>query len=179
MVVGGIVLCGGRSERMGCSKTLLPFGPEVMLQRVVRLLGEAVRPVVVVAAPGQDLPELPSPVRVVRDRAEGCGPLEGLYCGLRSCEREVEAAFVSGCDTPLLKPAFVRRMIEQLGDFDVVVPREGRYPHPLAGVYRTCLAATIGDLLDQQQYRIAGTLSGRVHALRRCRITAVGRSRPR
>jgi molybdopterin-guanine dinucleotide biosynthesis protein A len=139
---------------MGCSKPLLPFGPEVMLQRVVRLLGEAVRPVVVVAAPGQDLPGLPSHVHIVRDRAEGCGPLEGLYCGLRFCGRVVEAAFVSGCDTPLLKPAFVCRMIEQLGDFDVAVPREDRYPHPLAGVYRTRLAATIRNLLDHQEFRL-------------------------
>jgi len=154
MAVGGIVLCGGRSERMGRSKALLPFGAESMLQRVVQLLGEAVRPLVVVAAPGQDLPVLPLYVRIVRDRTEGCGPLEGLYRGLCACDGEVDAAFVSGCDTPLLKPAFVRQMIEQLGDFDVAVPREGHRPHPLAGVYRTCLAATIGALLDRQQYRL-------------------------
>ena len=39
MTAGGIVLCGGKSTRMGRSKALLPFGPETMLQRVVRLLG--------------------------------------------------------------------------------------------------------------------------------------------
>lgn len=154
MAVGGIILCGGRSERMGRSKALLPFGPESMLQRVVRLLGEAVSTLVVVAAPGQDLPEFSADVRVVRDRAEGCGPLEGLYCGLRACERELDAAFVSGCDSPLLKPAFVHRMIEQLGDFDVVVPREGRFTHPLSGVYRTCVAATIRGLLDRRKFRL-------------------------
>jgi hypothetical protein len=38
---------------------MLPFGPERMLQRVVRLLREVVRPVVGVAAEGQELPGLP------------------------------------------------------------------------------------------------------------------------
>ena len=35
---GGIVLAGGKSTRMGVPKATLPFGPETMLQRVVRLL---------------------------------------------------------------------------------------------------------------------------------------------
>ena len=52
-------LCGGKSTRMGVPKATLPFGPETMLQRVVRLLGTVVSPIVVVAARGQELPELP------------------------------------------------------------------------------------------------------------------------
>src|SRR3712207_5253303 len=75
---GGIVLCGGRSSRMGQAKAWLPFGPELMLQRVVRLLGQAVQPIVVVAAEGQDLPPLPPKTEVVRDAVSDRGPLEGL-----------------------------------------------------------------------------------------------------
>ena len=56
MKVGGIVLCGGQSTRMGRPKAWLPFAGELMLQRVVRLLGTAVQPIVVVAAPEQELP---------------------------------------------------------------------------------------------------------------------------
>jgi len=49
---------------MGAPKATLPFGPEAMLQRVVRLLATVVSPVVVVAARGQKLPELPAAVLV-------------------------------------------------------------------------------------------------------------------
>ena len=42
MDLGAIVLCGGRSRRMGGPKAWLPFGPERLLQRVVRLAGKAV-----------------------------------------------------------------------------------------------------------------------------------------
>jgi molybdopterin-guanine dinucleotide biosynthesis protein A len=79
---GGIVLCGGKSSRMGTSKALLPFGSETMLQRVVRLLGEVVAPIVVVAAVDQALPALPQGTIVTRDEHEGRGPLEGLRAGL-------------------------------------------------------------------------------------------------
>jgi len=60
------VLCGGKSTRMGTSKALLPFGSETMLQRVVRLLGTIVSPIVAVAARDQVLPALP-PDLIVTD----------------------------------------------------------------------------------------------------------------
>src|SRR5258708_11619485 len=80
--VAGIVLCGGQSKRMGRPKAWLPFGPEVMLQRVVRMLSEVVAPIIVVAAPDQDVPALPAGVVVVRDEERGRGPLQGLAAGL-------------------------------------------------------------------------------------------------
>ena len=82
MRAAGIVLCGGRSSRMGRPKAWLPFGNEFMLARVVRVLREAVDPVVVVAAPDQDVPPLPPAVRIIRDEIEGKGPLGGLAAGL-------------------------------------------------------------------------------------------------
>jgi molybdopterin-guanine dinucleotide biosynthesis protein A len=69
--VGGIVLCGGQSSRMGRPKAWLPFGDELMLPRVVRLLSEVVSEAVVVAAPEQDVPALPEGVAVVRDPERG------------------------------------------------------------------------------------------------------------
>src|SRR6185436_21138576 len=74
----GIVLCGGRSTRMGVPKATLPFGNETMLQRVVRLLHTVVSPIIVVAARGQELPPLPEGVFVTRDERDQQGPLEGL-----------------------------------------------------------------------------------------------------
>src|SRR5579871_6029338 len=123
MRTGGVVLCGGRSSRMGRPKAWLPFGGEAMLARVVRLLGEAVAPVVVVAAPGQDVPPLPPGVGVVRDPERHRGPLQGLAAGLEALRGRADAAYLSSCDVPFLRPAFVRRMIELLGDHQACVPR--------------------------------------------------------
>ena len=67
---------------MGLPKATLPFGPELMLQRVVRLLQEVVHPIVVVAAPGQEVPALPGDVILTADEREGRGPLQGLHAGL-------------------------------------------------------------------------------------------------
>jgi len=153
MNAGGIVLCGGRSTRMGTPKALLPFGAETMLQRVVRLLGTIISPIVVVAAPGQTLPELPADVIVTRDEREGRGPLEGLRAGLKALPGAVEAAYVTSCDVPLLVPAFVRHMIDLLDDHDIAVMEIDGFPHPLSAVYRRGTLPHVEASLAQDRLR--------------------------
>jgi molybdopterin-guanine dinucleotide biosynthesis protein A len=153
MHVGGIVLCGGRSSRMGRPKAWLPFGDETMLGRVVRVLGEVVSPIVVVAAPGQDVPPLPAGVEIVRDDIEGRGPLQGLAGGLRALQGRCEAAYLSSCDVPFLKQSFAQRLIELLGGNAVCVPRVGEYHHPLAAVYRVDVLDAVTRLLAADRLR--------------------------
>src|SRR5207248_4785283 len=136
MTGGGIVLCGGRSSRMGAPKATLPFGPETMLQRVVRLLSSVVSPIVAVAAREQTLPELTDEVIVTHDEREQRGPLEGLRAGLKALPNSVDIAYVTSCDVPLLVPAFVTRMIELMGDHDIAVMEIDGFAHPLSAVYR-------------------------------------------
>jgi molybdenum cofactor guanylyltransferase len=151
--VGGIILCGGQSKRMGRAKAWLPFGDETMLERVVRLMGQAVTPLLVVAAPDQDVPRLPAEVAVLRDEEKGRGPLMGLAAGLAALEGRADAAYLSGCDVPFLNPALVRRLIDLLGDHSICIPKVGDYHHPLAAVYRLAVAPTVAKLLAADRLR--------------------------
>ena len=155
MTAGGIVLCGGKSTRMGTPKATLPFGPETMLQRVIRLLGAVAAPIVAVAAREQELPELPGDVIVTRDEREARGPLEGLRAGLRALPPSVELAYVTSCDVPLLAPAFVTRMIELLGDRDIAVMEVDGFAHPLSAVYRRDTLPYVESLLAEDRLRPA------------------------
>ena len=134
--LGGIILCGGRSRRMGQPKAWLPIGPEVMLQRVVRLLGEVVGPIVVVAAPGQELPDLPAHVSIVRDPVADRGPLQGLSAGLAALPPGVDLAYATATDVPFLRPGWVVRLAELIEDRDLAIPEIGGHLHPLAALYR-------------------------------------------
>ena len=151
---GGIVLCGGRSTRMGSPKALLPFGSETMLQRVVRVLGTVVSPLVVVAAAGQELPALPPSIVISRDEHEDRGPLEGLRAGLKGLPESVETAYVTSCDVPLLVPQFVTRMVELLGDHDIAVMEIDGFAHPLSAVYRRGTLPQVESLLAADRRRM-------------------------
>jgi molybdopterin-guanine dinucleotide biosynthesis protein A len=126
----------------------LPIGGELMLPRVVRLLSEAVSPIIVVASPGQELPPLPPEVTIASDPVPGRGPLQGLAAGLTALPDGVEAAYVSSCDVPLLLPAFVRRMIELLDNSEACIPQIAGLMHPLAAVYRPGVARVAEQLLN-------------------------------
>lgn len=147
-------MCGGLSTRMGRPKAWLPFGPEeVLLQRIVRILSEVVSPIVVVAAVGQELPELPADVLIARDEREALGPVGGLSAAFSVLRGRADAAYASACDVPLLKSEVVRRICESLGEHDLVIPVEGKFHHPLAAVYRLSLEERIRELLAAGRLR--------------------------
>ncbi|MBT4693759.1 MAG: molybdenum cofactor guanylyltransferase [Planctomycetaceae bacterium] len=153
--VAGIVLCGGQSQRMGSNKALLPFGDETMIERVIRILNSVVSPIVVVAGHDTKLPPLPDSIIVTHDRQPNQGPLEGIRMGLAAIKHTATAAFVTGCDVPLLVPSFIQTLIDQLGngEHDVAVASEDGFLHPLAAVYRTHLIPVIDELLTAQRRR--------------------------
>jgi molybdenum cofactor guanylyltransferase len=156
--LGGIVLAGGQSRRMGTAKAMLPFGPETMLARVVRIVGEVAAPVVVVAANGQALPPLGANTVLVRDSQPDCGPLEGMAAGLRHLT-DLNIVFITGCDTPLLRPAFIRRVAAMLDQHhDATVPVIDNLPQPLAGVYRPMVLAEVETMLSAGERRLIDLL---------------------
>jgi molybdopterin-guanine dinucleotide biosynthesis protein A len=152
MSVAALLLCGGESRRMGQPKAWLPFGEERMLQRVVRLAGMVARPIIVVAAPGQKLPELTDDVVIVRDPVAGRGPLQGLAAGLNALPDSVELAYATATDVPFLEPRWIDLLVELSDGYDLVIPFVGIYHHPLAALYRrrTVLSAIEGLLVEDR-----------------------------
>jgi molybdopterin-guanine dinucleotide biosynthesis protein A len=147
---GGIVLAGGRSERMGTSKAWLEWHGTTLLEHVVGIVGEAIDggPLVVVAAVEQELPQLPERVLVVTDDRERLGPVQGIASGLAALRELADLAYVSSTDAALLRPAFVRRVLSGLDDgADAVVPHARGHRQPLAAAYRVELADLADSLL--------------------------------
>jgi molybdopterin-guanine dinucleotide biosynthesis protein A len=163
----GVVLAGGRSSRMGRPKAALEWHGSTLLHRSTAVLSRTVcGPVLVVAALGQDLPELPPGVEVVTDPIDGQGPMRGLATGLAALEQRAPVAFVCSTDLPFLHPALVRRVLRGFTDpeSDVVLPVARGYRQPLAAGYRTSLAGLVEKLLGEGDLR-PGML------FRHCRVT--------
>lgn len=144
---------------MGTPKAGLEWHGSTLLRRTVDVLARAAGPVVVVRAPGQQLPELPA--LVVQDAQEGLGPLQGLAVGLAAAAGlGATVAFVCSTDLPFLHPAYVRRVLAALDDdTDVVLPVAGGYRQPLAAAYRTSLAAPCAVLIAHGRLKPAFLLA--------------------
>lgn len=144
-----IILAGGRSSRMGSPKALLPFDGDPLIVHIVRRLQPLFSDIVVVAAPGQELPSMP--VTLVRDDVAYQGPVGGIYYGLQAAREE--AAFVTSCDSAFVAPPLVAHLLSLSAGSDVVVPRwEDRY-QPLLAVYRRTVLPFLAGQLAKQELR--------------------------
>ena len=139
---------------MGTPKAWLPVGTDYLLQRVVRIVGEVVDPVIVSAHPHQSIPPLPPSVDTVYDALENAGPLAGLAAGFALLAERCDAVFVVSCDHPLISPPFIRRLIDLLGDAPGVIPLHEDQTYPLVALYRVTVHAIITDMLAHGQLRV-------------------------
>ena len=76
-----------------------------------------------------------------------------MRVGLKALPNFVEAAYVTGCDVPLLIPGFVERMVGLLGDHDIAVMEIDGFPHPLSAVYRRETLPHVESLLEKDRLR--------------------------
>jgi molybdenum cofactor guanylyltransferase len=141
---------------MGRPKAGLEWHGSTFLYRTAAMLSRCVDgPVVVVAAPGQSLPELPAGVAVAEDPVEGLGPMQGVAAGLSAVADRSATAFVCSTDMPFLHSAFVRRVLRGLTDTgaDMLLPFARGFRQPLAAGYRTSLAGLITKLIAEGDLR--------------------------
>jgi molybdopterin-guanine dinucleotide biosynthesis protein A len=142
-----IILCGGESRRMGRAKAMLPWQGRTLLEHIAATLAPIATPLIVVAAPEQELPPLQDEVAIVRDAIAGEGPLRGLEAGLSALVGRAEVAFVCGCDMPEISPAVVAELqkrgqndlLNRSEPFSAIVVDDGGYWQPLHAFYRVDL----------------------------------------
>lgn len=158
--VTGIVLAGGKSERLGQNKVLLELAGRSLLARAVQTMWSLCVDVVVAGEIGYR--DQVVQARFVSDIYRGVGALGGIHAGLQASHTQY--GLVVGCDMPFLNPELLRHMIAQIGDSDygapdVVIPRLKGYTEPLHALYsRRCLGP-LERLLAQGGGRIISFFS--------------------
>ena len=112
---------------MGFDKFRLPLGERTFLECVVDRLADSVQGPIVCAASAatkSKVNEIAERIggdrlRVVADENPDCGPIEGIRCGLSAIADDVDWAFVTGCDVPLLKPEIIQVLIDAANESEV------------------------------------------------------------
>ncbi len=138
--VTAAIMAGGRSQRMGVDKTLLPFDGEPLVRRVAETAARVCAEVVVVTNRPEAMSEagLAPDVRVLTDEVAYQGPLGGLASALAAAQADWVLALAA--DMPWLEPSVIRALWDARGDAQVVLPVSERGPEPLLALYhRDCL----------------------------------------
>ena len=138
--LGGIILAGGRSERMGADKALLAFAHATLIEFLTRELSGAVREVIVVTREPEKFRFLSIPV-ITDVFGESCS-LSGLHAGL--LYSKFQHNFVLACDLPLLDARLVSCLAAVIGSTTrIVVPQGGKGFESLCAFYSKDLLPSI------------------------------------
>ena len=154
--LGAVVLCGGESSRLGVDKAGLLFNGQTFLHCIVEKIATVTDTIVLVGKEQSEATrQLPCKVIFRRDQRTDRGPLEGIRVGLARLAESVEYAFVTSCDVPLLNPALIRQLFQQIGDAPAIVPVDGKRVFGMTAIYRTDLHASIDQRIEAGQLRVS------------------------
>jgi molybdopterin-guanine dinucleotide biosynthesis protein A len=170
--ISAIVLAGGQSRRMESDKALLMLEGEYLIQRLVRQLKAHFSEILVTTGETrryQDLLDVP----LLEDEIEPCGPLSGLYTGLRAATHSF--SFVTACDMPFLKPELIALFMEQLdATVDAIVPEVGGVRCVARAIYGKRCLRHIPMLMSKSQFSLQRLLDRlRVKMISEQRLRAV------
>jgi molybdopterin-guanine dinucleotide biosynthesis protein A len=132
--LAGVILCGGRSTRMGIDKATLIFEGTTLLERALIRLDAVCDPVLVAAG---DTSLTVARRRSVVDAVPGAGPLSGLVAALHASPHRLIA--VVAVDLPWIDPRLIRLLATRIGDGDVAVCESPAGVEPLHAVYSTSM----------------------------------------
>ena len=147
---------GGKNTRMGTNKAFLAVEGERLIDRTVRIYRDIFDEIILVTNEPHLYYDID--VTLVIDLVKHKGPLMGIYTGLFYASSD--PVFFAACDMPFLSAEFIRYLLVQSRDADIVVPETADGFQPLHAVYSKSCMGTIQRLLTQDKLKVTGFYKG-------------------
>lgn len=157
--MSAVILCGGKSRRMGTDKAMLTAEGTPNVVRLLRALSGEDSPCTDVwlsIGTGESYPEIHA--QKVSDRFPECGPMGGLEAALTVCREEY--LFVTPVDTPFADAQMARELMAYMADASlqhdaVLVIDGGGRLQTLLGIYhKRVLPALTQRLADGRREKL-------------------------
>jgi molybdopterin-guanine dinucleotide biosynthesis protein A len=155
-VVRGAILAGGGATRFGGRpKGLEMVGGERILDRLARVMTDALGEPPLLVANAPDAAAWRPDLRTVSDSQPGFGALGGIYTAVLNAPAPVVCV---AWDMPFVSKALLEALAEGLASYDAVLPESGgrRGIEPLCAAYGPACAGAIAASLEQGDLRAIG-----------------------
>ncbi len=150
----GIILAGGKSSRMGMDKGLTLLNGKPLIQYAIETL-ESICDHIIISANSSDYNQFGFPVQ--DDIYKDCGPIGGIYSGLKSSK--TERNLILSCDIPLISKPLIKFIFEHSEENRVCVPvQEDGFEEPLCAHYPKISLHLLEKLIKQKNFKLTGFL---------------------
>lgn len=136
--ITGIILCGGKSTRMGENKSLLKLGDKTIIEIIIEKLKKHCNQIIL-STNSSDFDYLP--YQKVSDRIKDIGPISGFH----SCLAETKSdnnIFISG-DTPFISNQLLSYFISQIDQKKIALIKYEDYLQPMFGYFHKSIKENI------------------------------------
>lgn len=153
--VGIAILAGGKSSRMGRSKTdmILPGDGRTMLDRICDEMSSFDCRYLSVRK-GQTVGR--TDYQIVEDLYDDIGPM-GAICSLLTVS-EADALLVLACDMPGYRREHALRMMQLYAGEEILIPETAGGYEPLAAIYSKKMLPLIREKIAEQRYKLVSVM---------------------
>ena len=166
-----IILCGGRSSRMGQDKGSMIIQDKPMIKHILSTLNHQINEAIIVLNDQTriakysefiDPQEYTYSITFVEDKIKGKGPMPGIMTGLG--EIKSDYALILPCDSPYVSANYINTIFSEIdNEYQAIVPYHDdenklRTSEPLHSVYKKSVIPEIEELISNDVLHIKGLI---------------------
>ena len=166
-----IILCGGKSSRMGQDKGSMIIQNKPMIKHILTTLNHQISEAIIVLNNPEriakyskfiDPSDYTYTIRFVEDEIKDKGPMPGILTGLTQITGKY--SLVLPCDSPYVSASYISTIFNEIDEsFDAVVPYHDsenklKTSEPLHSIYSKNIIPEIEGLISQDILHIKGLI---------------------
>ena len=146
----GVILCGGKSTRMGTDKGLILFQNKTLVEQAIDSI-KAYCPVILLSTNNKSYSNFG--YRLVHDIYTNIGPIGGIYSGLT--EIETERCLITACDIPHIEANIFDRMISESKVSQIMLLKlSDSYFQPFPAILSKSVIPAVKDQIENRNYKL-------------------------
>ena len=145
--ITGIILCGGKSSRMGENKALLKINGKCIISYVVDILQPFCKEIII-STNTNELDFLP--YSKVNDIYNNIGPISGIFSSL--LKSTTNKNIVLSCDTPFINSIFLNKLLSYSHNYDIVLPKFNNHLQTMTGFFSKNIIPIVNEEIKKENY---------------------------
>ena len=166
-----IILCGGKSSRMGRDKGSMIIQDKPMIKHILSTLNHQINEAIIVLNDQErigkyskfiDSKDYTYTITFAEDKIKNKGPMPGIMTGLSYIKSDY--ALILPCDSPYVSKNYIQTIFSEIdSDYQAVVPYHDtgnklKTSEPLHSIYNKNIVPTIEGLINNDVLHIKGLI---------------------
>lgn len=150
MQTTGVIMAGGKSSRMKFNKAFAEIAGRPVINIIISKFINFFNETIIISNDPEQYAMYNLPVYT--DVYPRMGPVSGIHAAL--FHAKYDNVFVLGCDMPFMSMKLVEYMLDELQEYDSVVPEIDGYLQPISAAYGKKCMPVLTDCLDKNLLKL-------------------------